>query len=465
MGLARLTGALGATALTAGMLFAGAPAASADQVRDAQWANAYFDLDKVWSVSKGDGVIVAVIDSGVDANHPDLVGSVLPGYDPSGHGWEAKPTEEHGTGMASLIAGHGHGNGEGILGLAPGAKILPIYRGTTTTTSDAMPQGIKWAVDHGAKVINISQVTPRGVEDGFAEAVAYALQHKVLIVAGSGNDAGPVRTPANVPGVLAVGAVDKNQKVWAKSNYGPEVMLTAPGADMVMAGVEGLGSCQGQYCKADGTSDSTAYVSAAAALVFAKYPDLTPGQVANRLVKTAATPAGASQLPDAHYGYGVVQPYAALTKNIPAGSAQGPLAAGAAAPSAGPEVSAGSDNGGTGTGGIKSPEAVSGIHQSSSGSSLPLVLGICGALVVLLIVVIAVAVASGRKRRRAQGLQAQAGAPYGAAPGWPPAQQPYGQPGQQPYGQPGQQPPPPYGYPQQQPPYGGNPYQDGNQSR
>ncbi|WP_244259897.1 S8 family serine peptidase [Kitasatospora cineracea] len=450
---------LGATALTAGVLFSGAPVASADQVRDAQWANSYFNLDKVWSVSKGDGVIVAVIDSGVDANHPDLAGSVLPGYDPSGHGWDAKPTEEHGTGMASLIAGHGHGNGEGILGLAPGAKILPIYRGTTTTTSDAMPQGIKWAVDQGAKVINISQVTPRGVEDGFADAVSYALQHKVLIVAGSGNDAGPVRTPANIPGVLAVGAVDKNQKVWAKSNYGPEVMLTAPGADMVMAGVEGLGSCQGQYCKADGTSDSTAYVSAAAALVFAKYPDLTPGQVANRLVKTAAAPAGVAQLPDAHYGYGIVQPYAALTKDVPAGSAQGPLAAGAAAPSASSKASTGAGNGDASTGGLDSPGAVTGIQQSSSGSSsLPLILGICGALVVLLIVVVAIAVASSRKRNRSQGFQAQAGAPapYGPPPGWGPAQQQYGQPGQQP--------PPPYGYPPQQPPYN-NPYQDGNQSR
>ncbi|WAL71988.1 S8 family serine peptidase [Kitasatospora sp. YST-16] len=459
MTLTKAMRVLGATTLTGALLFSAAPMASADQVRDAQWANSYFNLDKVWSVSKGDGVIVAVIDSGVDANHPDLAGSVLPGYDPSGHGWDAKPTEEHGTGMASLIAGHGHGNGEGILGLAPGAKILPIYRGTTTTTSDAMPQGIKWAVDHGAKVINISQVTPRGVEDGFADAVSYALQHKVLIVAGSGNDAGPVRTPANIPGVLAVGAVDKSQKVWAKSNYGPEVMLTAPGADMVMAGVEGLGSCQGQYCKADGTSDSTAYVSAAAALVFAKYPDLTPGQVANRLVKTAAAPAGAAQLPDAHYGYGIVQPYAALTKDVPAGSAQGPLAAGAAAPSAGSQASTGAGNGDASTGGLDSPGAVTGIQQSSSGSSsLPLILGICGALVVLLIVVVAIAVASSRKRNRSQGFQAQVGAPaqYGTPPGWGPAQQQYGQPGQQP--------PPPYGYPPQQPPYN-NPYQDGNQSR
>ncbi|MEU3493920.1 S8 family serine peptidase [Kitasatospora cineracea] len=452
---------LGATALTAGVLFSGAPVASADQVRDGQWANSYFGLDKVWSVSKGDGVIVAVIDSGVDASHLDLTGSLLPGYDPEDQGRETKPTDEHGTGIASLIAGHGHGDGEGVVGLAPGVKILPVYRGEGNT----MPKGIKWAVDHGAKVINISQVTTTSGPEDFVEAVSYALQHKVLIVAGSGNDAGAVRTPANTPGVLAVGAVDKNQKIWAKSNYGPELMLTAPGVGIVTAAPETVGSCQNPYCIGDGTSDATAYVSAAAALVYAKYPDLTAGQVANRLVKTAAAPAGVSQLPDSHYGYGTIQPYKALTANVPAGSAQGPLAAGAAAPSTGAETPKPKDSGGagagTGTGGLGSPEAVPGVQKSSSGSPLPLILGIGGALVVLIVVVTVIAVASSRKRNRAQNFQAQAGAPapYGAAPGWPPQQQPYGQ-----QGHPGQQPPPPYGYPPQQPPYN-NPYQDGNQSR
>ncbi|QKW24240.1 S8 family serine peptidase [Kitasatospora sp. NA04385] len=465
-------------------MFAAAPVASADQVRDAQWVNQYFDFDKVWSVTKGEGVTVAVIDSGVNANHLDLAGSLLPGYDPDGNGRETKPTDEHGTGMASLIAAHGHGSGEGMVGLAPGAKIMPIYRGDAGTIQD----GIKWAVDHGAKVINISQVTTTSGPADFADAVAYALQHKVLIVAGAGNDAGPVRTPANTPGILAVGAVDKNQQVWAKSNYGPELMLTAPGVDIVMAGT-GAGTCTTQYCKADGTSDATAYVSAAAALVFAKYPDLTPGQVANRLVKTAVAPAGAAKLPDAHYGYGIVQPYQALTANIPAGSAQGPLAAAGAeaAPSAGAETTKDAGSGGAGTGKVPSPDGLPNVKQSSGSSSLPLVLGIAGALLVLLVVVIALVVASSRRRGRAQ-LPPQAGAPgpYGAQPGWPPAQpqygqpgqQPYGQPGQQPYGQqpyaqpgqpsygqPGQQPPPPYGYPPQQQPPQDNPYQGGNQSR
>ncbi len=216
----RITRTLGTAALTAGVLLGTlppAPPASADQVRDGQWANSYFGLDKVWSVSKGAGVTVAVIDTGIKADHPDLTGSLLPGYDPGGQGREIKPTSEHGTGMASLIAGHGHGNGEGVVGLAPGVKILPVFHGD----GGSMPKGIEWAVDHGAKVINISEVTDTAEQDSFTEAVAYALQHKVLIVGGAGNDGGRVLPPANVPGVLAVGAVGKDQKVWPSRTPAP----------------------------------------------------------------------------------------------------------------------------------------------------------------------------------------------------------------------------------------------------
>ncbi|MFD8593912.1 S8 family serine peptidase [Kitasatospora sp. NPDC059646] len=458
MRLTRLTRALGTATLTAGFLFAGLPAASADQVRDAQWANQYFDLEKVWQVTKGDGVTVAVIDTGVDASHPDLTGSVLRGFDPGGQGRDAKPTEEHGTGMASLIAGHGHGTDTGMVGLAPGVKILPIYRGTATN-GDAIPDGIKWAVDHGAKVINISQVSSGDGRDDLPDAVAYAIKHGVLVVAGSGNDGGEVRSPANIPGVLAVGAVDKNEQIWPKSNYGPEVMLTAPGSDIVMAGVAGLGSCNKQYCLADGTSIATAYVSAAAALVYAKFPNLTPGQVANRLVKSAAAPASGGKTPDPHYGYGVIQPYDALTKNIPTGSAQGPLGApSGSAPSAGASAPGDSQGGSSGNGGLGTPGAAPELKQSSGAT--PMIIAAVGGVLVLIVVLIVIVVVNNRRRSRAQAVQPPVGgpAPYGAAPGWPPAQPPFGQ-----QGPPGQQ-PPPYGYPPPQQPYN-NPYQDGGQSR
>ncbi|MFG2693824.1 S8 family serine peptidase [Kitasatospora sp. NPDC048407] len=452
---------LGATTLTAGFLLAGLPAASADQVRDGQWANQLFNLDKVWSITRGEGVTVAVIDEGVDANHPDLAGRLLPGYDPSGGGNEVKPTDPHGTQVASLIAGQGHGsgNGDGVVGLAPGAKILPIYK-VNSRGSNGVPEGIKWAVDHGAKVINISLGSADASERD-QDAIAYAYQHDVLVVAATGNDGASVGYPAAFPGVLAVGAVAQDLKIWPKSNYGPEVLLSAPGVQIVAAG-----ACGGsQYCREAGTSFAAPYVSAAAALVRAKFPKLTAGQVAERLVKSASRPTGVSKLPDEHYGYGVVRPYEALTMDIPAGSAQGPLTLpsgvndGGSSPAASAGATAGSGSSADPGSGLGNPGAAPELKQSKT-STTPLILGAAGGAVVLLIVIIAIVVANSRRRNRSQGIPAQPGgpAPYGAPQGWPPAQAqqpPYGQ--QQGAPQYGQQPPP--GYPPQPPTSYQNPYQ------
>ncbi|MFC8719949.1 S8 family serine peptidase [Kitasatospora sp. NPDC057198] len=443
MRLTRLAAALGATALTAGTLFAGAPTASADQVRDAEWQNTYFGMDKAWSVSKGDGVIVALIDSGVDASHPDLAGSVLPGYDRSGSDKNTKPTDSHGTGMASLIAGHGHGAGaaEGIMGIAPGAKILPIYKGTASK-ADMVPEGIRWAVDHNAKVINVSLADAGrpGSDAKLTEAVAYAAQHDVLIVAGSGNDGTAVASPANEPGVLAVGATDKAGTVWARSNYGSSLLVTAPGTDIV-----GAGECSGnQYCIADGTSNSTALVSGAAALVRAKFPDLTAGQVAERLVKSAKVPAAlqGAKLPDQHYGYGILSPYDALTKDIPVGPPQGPLGGpyakssaggGGATPAATSGAGTGSGDSGVGTG-SGDPGLQEMAKDDGPGAGLLVVAG--GGAVVLLLLVLLVVVLVSRSWRRARFVP-PVPQPYPPGQGWPPVQQ------QPPY----------YGPPQQQTPY------------
>ncbi|MGW4804830.1 S8 family serine peptidase [Kitasatospora sp. NPDC004272] len=471
MRLTRLAGALGATALTAGTLFAGAPVASADQVRDAEWQNAYFGMDKAWAVSKGDGVIVALIDSGVDATHPDLAGSVLPGYDQSGRDENTRPTDSHGTGMASLIAGHGHGAGAGIMGIAPGAKILPIYK-DKSDGSDEVPAGIKWAVEHGAKVINLSLAgagSP-GTNAKLTEAVAYAAQHDVLIIAGTGNDGIAVASPANEPGVFAVGAVDKTGAVWERSNYGSQVLVTAPGTDIV-----GAGECSGsQYCLGDGTSNSTALVSGAAALVRAKFPNLTAGQVAERLVESAKVPDAlqGAKLPDQHYGYGILSPYDALTKDIPAGSKQGPLggpyakasggggeATSAATSGAGTGSGSGSGDGGAGAG-----SAGSGLQEMAkdNGPGAGLLIAVGGAVVVVLAVIVIVVLAAKSRRRQAV-VPMQGQPPYGAPPNWPGGQQQYGQqPGYpQQYG--GQAPPP--GYPPQPNSYQ-NPYgSDGGQSQ
>ncbi|WP_371497308.1 S8 family serine peptidase [Kitasatospora sp. NBC_00374] len=454
MTLTRAMRVLGATALTGALVLSAAPTASADQVRDAQWAAKYLQIEKAWTVSKGDGVIVAVIDSGVDASHADLTGQVLPGFDPGGKGRDQHPTDPHGTGMAGTIAGHGHGNGAGVIGLAPGAKILPIYL-NNADDSDALPQGIRWAVEHGAKVINVSagSSAKAGGNAALTDAIAFAAKSDVLIVASAGNTGlSGVHNPGNEPGVIAVGAVDKTGTVWRKSNFGPEVLLSAPGVEMVSPG-----ACEGsQYCLADGTSDAAASVSGAAALVRAKFPQLTAGQVANRLVKSAQAPAAAGgKLPDAHYGYGILRPYEALTQDIAAGPEQGPLAKAGGSAATGAATGAPS-SAGKPAAGSPLPELPGALPAKKSGSGIP-VLALVGGAAALVVVIVVIVVLTRRGRRApAVGVPPQAAGPYGGAPGWAPPQQPYAN----------QAPPPgfPPHQPPQQPQY--NPYnQDGGQQR
>ncbi|MET9295859.1 type VII secretion-associated serine protease mycosin [Streptomyces sp. NPDC003077] len=325
-----LTRALRTTgcAVVTGALFVGtAPVASADQIRQEQWALVSLQAEKVWQESTGKGVTVAVIDSGINGNHPDLRGNVLPGKNFStGDPADQETKNDHGTAIASIIAGHGHGpaGSLGVKGLAPDAKILAIKDTDTDGNSyrDGVAGPLRYAVDHGAKVVNMSFAGVGSLRDDEKEAIAYAAKKDVLLVAGAGNNgsANPYY-PAAEPGVLAVGAVDKNGKVWERSNYGPHLLLSAPGVTIRSA------AASESYQLTRGTSDATAFVSGAAALLRAKFPELTAGQIANRLTRTARMPTGVSgsDLPDPYYGYGVIRPYEALTDDIPAGSKNGPL--------------------------------------------------------------------------------------------------------------------------------------------
>ncbi|UQA91420.1 type VII secretion-associated serine protease mycosin [Streptomyces halobius] len=309
-----------------------APPAAADSIRDHQWALSAFDANSVEKVSKGQGVTVAVIDTGVDGTHPDLVGNVLPGKDFLwGSGRADRETDNfHGTAMASLIAGHGHGPGNvaGIKGLAPAAKILPLRVNVDGElqfrSAKKIAQAIRYAVDHGASVINLSLGDTSFKDPDTEDAVQYARQKDAIVVAAAGNDGvDEPNYPASYPGVVSVGAVDVSGRIWEKSNYGSNNLLAAPGVDNYTAGLNH------QYQTGSGTSDSTAFVSAAAALLRSKFPDLTAGQIVNRLVKTAKLPKSlkGTKLPDKHYGYGFIRPYSALTEDIPAGSKNGPLPA------------------------------------------------------------------------------------------------------------------------------------------
>lgn len=433
MSFTRTLRAVGGVALAGALVFASAPLASADVVRNAQWPLKALQADALWKISKGKGVTVAVIDDGVNAQHVDLKGNMLQGKDFIDGGSTAPAAgDNHGTGMASLIAGHGHGPGaaDGVMGLAPEAKILPIR--DLGASNDGFAASIRYAVDHGASIINISQVTS---SQNAASAVTYALQHDVLVVTGAGNDAtGPDRPlyPAYYPGVVAVGTVDNSGEIWGNSNYGAPFLLTAPGTNVVSASAKSNSS----YREASGTSDSTALVSGAAALLRAKFPKLTAGQIVNRLVKASGLPSSVQgiSLPDGKYGYGIIRPLEALTEKIPVGSKYGPLVV----PQSLKTQSASAQPDG--------PTSGQDSASSESGSKHTLVvagLGL-GALVVLGLTIFAFVKISRRNKNNGGGPGAPGG--YAPTPSYPPygAQQsapqhnPYAQPQQNPYQQPTQ---------------------------
>lgn len=326
----RVTRTLRATvgaALTGALLISAGGTASADQTRKDQWPLEAFGAEQLWKEATGKGVTVAVLDSGFRETHQDLKGQFLPEPD-FGKEAEAEAAKnlregetdvrEHGTAMASIVAAHGHGPGgsEGVKGLAPGAKILPV------PVFGKSGQATRWAVDHGADVLSMSY---GGMEGGDqCSSINYAISKGVVVVASVGNEATTDRTfPPACPGVIGVGAVDQYGKSAEFNNYNSDTDLLAPGVKTPVAD----GKSDAGYRTTQGSSQAAAYVSAAAALLKEKYPDLTPGQIANRLVKTAGLPKDQKglKLPDAHYGYGFVQPGPALRKDIPEGSKEGPL--------------------------------------------------------------------------------------------------------------------------------------------
>jgi type VII secretion-associated serine protease mycosin len=451
MGLTRTLRMAGSTAAVGALLFAAASPASADQVRNDQWPLQSLDTNAVWKIATGKGVTVAVIDDGVDASHPDLKGNVLPGKDFIDGDSNASPAagDDHGTAMAGDIAGHGHGpNGaDGVKGLAPQAKILPLRDDGVHT--DGFAPSIKYAVDHGASVINISLGggTPAagGVE---LEAIQYALQHNVIVVAASGNEGKSgteaIGYPGSYPGVVTVGAVKEGNEIWAGSNSGPSLLLTAPGYKIVSTSTDSYG-----YGIATGTSDATAYVSAACALLRQKFPNLTAGQIVNRLTKTAGLPASAKglKLPDEKYGYGYIRPLAALEDNIPAGSKNGPLTMPA-------------PNSPTASGNSTAPPSASSDSGGGLTTNSVIALSVLGAFGLLIVIVIPLLlIQRARSRREAQQIHLSQQAGYGNYPqGYYPGTAPYQQQPASPPPYPQQPPTTPNPY-QQQPPSGNNPYQ------
>lgn len=301
----------------------------ADPVRDEQWQLDTFKATAAWRVSTGKGVTVAVVDSGVDSSHADLAGQVLPGIDlVDGTGTGQTDPVGHGTTVAGLIAGR-NDDGRGVAGLAPKAKILPVrVLDEENRYDDALivAKGVRWAVDNGAQVVNLS-LGGTGDSPALAAALDYAFARDVVVVACTGNlgsSAGKrVWYPAREPGVVAVAGLEReSDALWSGSITGPETVLSAPAAGIT-------GARPGGFWRVQGTSFAAPLVAAAAALVRSHWPRMTAGDVVNRLINTARD-VGASGRDD-RFGFGVVDPVAALNGEVSAVRAN-PLDDGEAAP-------------------------------------------------------------------------------------------------------------------------------------
>jgi type VII secretion-associated serine protease mycosin len=295
------------------------------------------DVPAAWSVSKGSGVTVAVLDTGVQRSAPDLAGQVTAGPDyaaganPPGY----VPPHLHGTYIGSIIAGHGSGPGdaEGMIGVAPRAKILSVrvilddqepgfyVYNLNAGYDNAIASGIRYAVRHGAEVINMSLGSANATRS-LREALAYAIAHDVVVVAAAGNDGRkghsftPYSYPAAFTGVISVAAVNAGGKRASFSDQNSSVVVSAPGVSVVGAGPGG------SYLVADGTSPASAFVAGVAALIRSRYPRLAPVQVMQAIVTSTRRQPTSGYSPGV--GFGEVDAAAALAAagRLTAASAQ-----------------------------------------------------------------------------------------------------------------------------------------------
>ena len=294
-------------------------AAYNDTYRSQQWALNALKAETVHEKTRGSGVTVAVVDTGVKSSHSDLSNRVLSGTDYVVPGTSANDENGHGTHVAGIIAAV-HNNNRGIAGFAPSAKILPVrvLDRNGSGTSANVAKGIIYAADRGAKVINLSLGSNQS-STAMQSAVSYAISKNVLVVAAAGNSGcgllgAPTEYPASYSGVVGVAAVTKSMSRASYSSCGSWVDVAAPGSGIISTMIQnsiGLGcSSSANYCTLSGTSFSTPYVAAAGALAIARR-GWSQSTVASRLQSTATdlSPAGK----DKYTGAGFINPLKMLT--------------------------------------------------------------------------------------------------------------------------------------------------------
>jgi subtilisin family serine protease len=322
----RVTGRRAASAaalLLVASTLLGAASAPTDGVRNGQYWLDEYGVRAAWDSTRGEGVTIAIIDTGVDSSVAELRGTIVAGADFSGLGSPDGQTpvgsvgSEHGTMVAALAAGRGTGDNSGVIGTAPKATILAISIGFgegTISSDEQIAQAVRWAVDHGADVINMSLT--RNTLDwpvSWDDAFLYAEQKDVIVVAAAGNRGSgttQVGAPATMPGVLTVAGVDINGEAsFDASSQGITIGVAAASENLVGV-VPG-----GGHVIWNGTSGATPIVAGIVALVRSAHPELDAANVINRVLSTARDEGAPG--PDPIYGFGLVDAGAAVTGRVP----------------------------------------------------------------------------------------------------------------------------------------------------
>lgn len=270
-----------------------------------QWHLPKILAPQAWDMTQGaPGAVIAILDSGVDATHPDFAGKLLSGYNTYSNSTDISDQFGHGTEVAG-VAGALTNNSVGVAGVAGSAPIMPIRvtDAAGRATSASIANGIAWAADHGARIVNLSFNGIAG-NATIRTSAEYAYNHGTLVVAASGNCGCLDPTPEN-PYVLSVSATDETDSVAYFSSTGAFVDLSAPGTNILTTAMFGL------YTADSGTSLASPIVAGVAALMFAANPVLTPGLVTQLLEATAFGPGANAS--DPGLGHGRVDAFAAVS--------------------------------------------------------------------------------------------------------------------------------------------------------
>lgn len=321
-------------AVTASVLLLGAtatPGPVPDDPSDPVRASEYWldgaRIREAWQTTRGEGVTIAVIDTGIGIVPATFGDAVVGGTDVSGTGTPDGRTPlgaidgNHGSWVASLAAGRGAPDGTGMIGVAPEANLLSISVGfgaaAAVPFTEQVAKGMRWAVDNGADVINLSFTTNTlDWDESWDDAFLYAFEHDVVVVVAAGNRGSGtsiIGAPATIPGVLTVGGVDQTGTASIEaSTQGITIGISAPSEGLL--GV----SADGKLASWSGTSGAAPIVAGIAALIRSAHPDIKAIDVINRIIKTAIPVDGAEKPSDPLYGYGLVDAAAAIDANLPA---------------------------------------------------------------------------------------------------------------------------------------------------